>query len=133
MTDQRRYGVIEVRRINAETYQLTINGEMWSEVEWSSSRQRWCIQDAAGQCLTHVEHIVGHDRDVQTAIRLAKRMIVDGRMVTPEDAEQQLKEQERRDRLGEPWQLLQDKIKVERGQTDDDTTSSATQRSCGAR
>ena len=51
---------------------------------------------------------------MQTAIRLAKRMIVDGRMPTPEDAEQQLKEQERRDRLGEPWQLLQDKIKVER-------------------
>ena len=35
MTDQRRYGVIEVRRINADTYHLTINGEMWSEVEWS--------------------------------------------------------------------------------------------------
>ena len=114
MTDQRRYGVIEVRRLNAETYHLTIDGEMWSEVEWSPSRQRWCIQDAAGQCLTHVEHIVGQDRDVQTAIRLAKRMIVDGRMPTPEDAAQQLKEQERRDRLGEPWQLLQDKIKVER-------------------
>ena len=115
MTDQRRYGVIEVRRIKADTYHLTINGEMWSEVEWSPSRQRWCIQDAAGQCLTHAEHIVGQDRDVQTAIGLAKRMIVDGRMPTPEDAEQQLKEQERRDRLGEPWQLLQDKIKVERG------------------
>ena len=35
MTDQRRYGVIEVHRRNAETYHLTINGEMWSEVEWS--------------------------------------------------------------------------------------------------
>ena len=33
--DPRRYGVIEVRRINAETYHLTINEEMWSEVEWS--------------------------------------------------------------------------------------------------
>jgi hypothetical protein len=115
MTDQRRYGVIEVRRLNADTYHLTIGGVLWSEVEWSPSRQHWCIQDAAGQCLTHVEHIVGQDPDVQTAIRLAKRMIVDGRMPTPEDAAQQLKEQERRDRLGEPWQLLQDKIKVERG------------------
>jgi hypothetical protein len=86
MTDKRRYGVIEVRRLNAETYHLTIGGEMWSEVEWSASRQRWCIQDAAGRCLTHVEHIVGQDRDVQTAIRLAKRMIVDGRMPSPEDA-----------------------------------------------
>src|SRR5262245_48773219 len=79
MTDKRRYGVIEVRRINAETYHLTINAQMWSEVEWSRSRQRWCIQDAAGHCLAHVEHIVGQDRDVQAAIRLAKKMIVDGR------------------------------------------------------
>ena len=80
MTDRRRYRVIEVRAINAETYHLTIGGVMWSEVEWSRSRQAWCIQDAAGQCLTHVEHIVGQDRDVQTAIRLTKRMIVDGRI-----------------------------------------------------
>jgi len=92
MTDKRRYGLIETRRINAETYHLIINGKMWSEVEWSPSRQAWCIQDAAGQCLTHVEHIVGQDRDVQTAIRLAKRMIVDGRMPTPEDARQQLEQ-----------------------------------------
>jgi hypothetical protein len=89
MTDRRRYGVIEVRRINAETYHLTINGEMWSEVEWSRSRQAWCVQDAAGHCLTHTEHIVGQDRDVQSAIRLAKRMIVDGRMPSPEDARAQ--------------------------------------------
>jgi hypothetical protein len=86
MTDIRRYGVIEVRRINAETYHLTIAGELWSEVEWSASRQMWCVQDAAGHCLTHAEHIVGQDRDPQTAIRLAKRMIVDGRMPTPEEA-----------------------------------------------
>jgi hypothetical protein len=91
MTDRRRYGVIEVRRINAETYHLTINGELWSEVEWSASRQAWCIQDAAGHCLTQVEHIVGQDRDVETAIRLAKRMIVDGRMPSPEQARASLK------------------------------------------
>jgi hypothetical protein len=91
MVDKRRYGVIEVRRLNAETYHLMIGGEMWSEVEWSASRQRWCIQDAAGRCLTHVEHIVGVDKDVQTAIRIAKRMIVDGRMPSPEDAMASLK------------------------------------------
>ena len=77
MTDKRRYGVIEVERINDETFHLVINDQMWSEVEWSASRQAWCIQDAAGQCLAHVESIVGQDRDVQTAIRLAKKMIVD--------------------------------------------------------
>jgi hypothetical protein len=90
--DRRRYGVIEVRRINASTYHLLIDGQVWSEVEWSPTRRAWCIQDAAGQCLTHVEHIVGEDRDVQTAIRLAKRMIVSGKMPTPEEARRQLAE-----------------------------------------
>jgi hypothetical protein len=101
--DRRRYGVIEVRRINAETYYLSIGGRLWSEVEWSHSRQAWCIQDAAGHCLTHVEHIVGHDRDAQAAIRLAKRMIVDGRMPTPEEAEAQLEREQEREQLGEPF------------------------------
>ena len=31
--DKRRYGVIEVRRISAETHWLEINGVMWAEVE----------------------------------------------------------------------------------------------------
>lgn len=86
MADKRRFGVIEVQRVNAETYHLMIDDVMWSEVEWSRSRQCWCVQDAAGQCLSHVESIVGQDRDVQTAIRLAKRMIVSGEMPTPEQA-----------------------------------------------
>jgi hypothetical protein len=89
--DRRRYGVIEVRRINADTYHLTINGQMWSEVEWSRSRQAWCVQDAAGHCLIHVDHIVGQDCDPEAAIRLAKRMIVDGRMPSPEQALASLK------------------------------------------
>jgi len=63
-----------------------IEGQMWSEVEWPHDRQAWCVQDAAGHCLAHVEHIVGENRDVETAIRLAKRMIVDGRMPAPEEA-----------------------------------------------
>jgi hypothetical protein len=108
MTDRRRYGVIEVRRLNADTYHLTIDGGLWSEVAWSPSRQAWCIQDAAGQCLTHVEHILEQDRDVQTAIRLAKRMILDGRMPAPEEAHQQLRERLERDRLGELWMPLKD-------------------------
>jgi hypothetical protein len=103
MTDRRRYGVIEVRRHNADTYHLTIDGELWSEVEWSPSRQAWCVQDAAGHCLTHVEHIVGQNRDAEAAIRLAKRMIVDGRMPTPEQAAQQLEQEREHKRLGEPF------------------------------
>ena len=54
-TDKRRFGVVEVRRRNAETYHLMIDGQMWSEVEWSHNRQAWCVQDAAGRCLAHVE------------------------------------------------------------------------------
>jgi|SRR6516164_3174134 hypothetical protein len=103
MIDRRRYGVIEVRRINAETYHLTIGDRLWSEVEWSRSRRAWCIQDAAGHCLTHVEHIVGQDRDPQAAIRLAKKMIVDGSMPSPEVALQQLEREQQRERLGEPF------------------------------
>jgi hypothetical protein len=101
--DRRRYGVIEVARYSENCYALTINGELWSEVEWSRSRKAWCVQDAAGHCLTHVEHIVGQDRDPQAAIRLAKRMIVDGRMPTPEEAQAQLEREQERERLGEPF------------------------------
>jgi hypothetical protein len=103
MTDRRRYGVIEVRPSGLNCYHLTINGELWSEVEWSRSRKVWCVQDAAGQCLTHVEHIVGQDRDLQAAIRLAKRMIVDGSMPTPEEARLRLQNEQERKRLGEPF------------------------------
>jgi hypothetical protein len=98
--DARRWGVIEVRR-RGPAYLLTIGGQLWSEVEWSSSRRAWCVQDAAGHCLTHVEHIHAQDEDAEMAVRLAKRMIRDGRMPSPEDAEQQL-------RLGEFPGLLRD-------------------------
>jgi hypothetical protein len=112
MTDRRRFAVIECRRINAETYHLTISGELWSEIEWSASRQCWCVQDAAGQCLAHTEHILEQDRDVQTAIRLARRMIVDGRMPTPEEARRQLHEKQERERLGEPMPILADRMPI---------------------
>jgi hypothetical protein len=91
-TDKRRYGVIEVRQHNARTFHLTINRQLWSEVEWSAGRQTWCVQDAAGRCLAHCDHIVGTNIDQRTAIALAKAMIIDGRMPTPEEAEQRLRE-----------------------------------------
>jgi len=96
--DKRRYGVIEVRRINAETYWLEINGVMWAEVEWSPKRRAWCVQDAAGHCLAHVEHIVGQNINAQTAIKLAKRMIVSGEMPSPEAAHAQLRAEQGRAR-----------------------------------
>jgi hypothetical protein len=114
MTDRRRYGVVEVQRINAQTYHLIIGGVMWSEVEWSSTRKAWCIQDAAGHCLAHTKSIVGQDRDPQAAIRTAKRMILDGRMPTPEEAHRRQQERQQRELLrramGQPWVMLEDRV-----------------------
>jgi hypothetical protein len=111
-TDRRRYGVIETRyqqHGKIAMYNLTINGKLWACVEWSASRRGWCIQDASGRCLSHCDAVHGQDVDAATAVKLAKRMIRDGRMPNPEEAQQQLEERLRRDRLGEPWVLLQDK------------------------
>jgi hypothetical protein len=73
--DKRRWGVIEVRQINTKTFHLTINRQLWSEVEWSPSRRTWCIQDACGHCLAHCDHIHETHIDQRAAIALAKAMI----------------------------------------------------------
>jgi hypothetical protein len=101
--DRRRYGVIEVEFVSPNCYHLNINRQLWAEVEWSPQRRAWCIQDAAGHCLNHVEHIVEQDVDVQTAIRIAKKMIVNGSMPTPEEAYAQLEREQERKQLGEPF------------------------------
>jgi hypothetical protein len=73
--------------------------------------------DGSGRCLAHCDAIHGSDIDAQTAIVLAKRMIVSGTMPTPEEAREALNErlaadqQQTRDLhahygLGEPWELL---------------------------
>jgi hypothetical protein len=113
--DMRRYGVIEVKQINAKTFHLSINGVMWSEVEWSSKRQTWCIQDSEGHCLVHCEHIVGADVDQQTAIAEARAMILDGRMPSPEAAKAASRQRQREfveKKLGEPMEILQETKKV---------------------
>jgi hypothetical protein len=130
--DRRRYGVVVVQfrsRGGVAMYDLTINGELWACVEWSPSRRAWCIQDAAGECLTHVESIHGQNVDAQTAVALAKRMIVDGTMPTPEDAARQLAERLEQSRaaqcdpaelpgeLGEPWTMLPEPVLVPRSST----------------
>jgi hypothetical protein len=90
--DPRRWAVIEVTFHAPATYHLTIEGQLWSEVEWSRARQSWCIQDASGHCLAHCDHVHGEHIDQRTAVNLAKAMIRDGRMPTPEEAGQQLRE-----------------------------------------
>jgi len=109
--DRRRYGVIETRfhqRGGIAVYDLTIGGELWACIEWSPSRRTWCVQNASGRCLAHCDAIHGEHIDAPTAVQLAKAMIRDGRMPTPEDAAHQLHERLERDRLGEPWEPLQD-------------------------
>jgi hypothetical protein len=110
-SDRRRHDVIETRfrqHGKVAAYYLTINQQLWSCVEWSPSRRAWCVQDASGRCLAHCDAIHGEHIDSATAVQLAKKMIRDGRMPTPEDAAQQLQERLERDRLGEPWEPLQD-------------------------
>jgi hypothetical protein len=72
-------------------YRLTVAGQLWASVEWSASRRRWCVEDGVDQCLAHVEHIHGGDVDAARAVRLAKAMIRDGRMPTPEEAQEALR------------------------------------------
>lgn len=91
-TDKRRFRPIEVRQRGSNVHLLLIDRVVWAEVEWSPSRRAFCVQDAAGHCLTHVEHIHATAGDPQEAVRLARKMIMDGRMPTPEQAEAQLRE-----------------------------------------
>jgi hypothetical protein len=122
--DRRRYGVIETRFRSVDglqMYDLKINGELWACIEWSARRRTWCIQDGSGRCLAHCDAIHGTDIDAETAVRLAKRMIIDGRMPTPEDARAQLQERLEadaprgkleHDQSSEPWQLLPDPANI---------------------
>jgi hypothetical protein len=115
--DRRRHGVIETRfrqRAGVAVYNLTINGELWAVVEWSPSRRTWCVQDASGRCLAHCDTIHGENIDAATAVQLAKSMIRDGRIPTPEEAERQLEERLERNRLGEPWQPLPELLPIKR-------------------
>jgi hypothetical protein len=91
--DLRRLGSISVSR-SPGLYRLTIDGVLWASVEWSPRRGAWCIEDGVGKCLAHVEHIHGEDADADRALRLARRMIRDGRMPTPEEAQARLREEQ---------------------------------------
>jgi len=76
---RRRYGVIEVHYRTFRTlamYNLSINGKLWACIEWSPSRKGWCIQDASGRCLAHCDAIQGQDVDAQTAVKLAKAILL---------------------------------------------------------
>jgi hypothetical protein len=92
-TDLRRLGMIQVEKERTGVFRLTINGVLWASVEWSGTRSCWCVEDAVNQCLIHVDHIHGEHVNAETAIKLAKRMIRDGRMPTPEEARRRLEDE----------------------------------------
>jgi hypothetical protein len=91
--DPRRRGEIQTVRISSTRYFLVIDNELWAELDWSTERTAWCIQDACGHCLYHIEHMhattpnKGSDTiNPELAIEKAKQMIRDGSMPSPEDA-----------------------------------------------
>ena len=65
---------------------LTVDGELWASVEWSQKYKRWCIEDAEGHCLTHLDNIHAAQPDKDAAVALAEAMIRDGRMPDPATA-----------------------------------------------
>lgn len=108
--DPRRSMTIDVE-FGPTRSMLYINGTLWAEVDWSTARGEFCIQDCYGYCLSHVEHVVAtvpypikntenrnpnpiknHEDSLCTgmdkAIEVAKQMIRDGTMRSPEDAKQ---------------------------------------------
>jgi hypothetical protein len=84
--DPRRQGPVKVRWVPTGIAHLSIDGHLWSEVEWSEKRQAWCIQDAEGRCLTHTASIHAQTDSKAEALALAQQMIRDGRLPNPEDA-----------------------------------------------
>jgi hypothetical protein len=92
--DPRRQRPVEVKWLGAAEGPRTlgrieIDGEHWGNVEWSDTREVWCIEDIWGACLRHTDHIRGQEASREAAVALAKEMIRDGRMPTPEEARAQ--------------------------------------------
>jgi hypothetical protein len=90
--DPRRQRPIKVEWLSEEIGRLSIGGIHWGAVEWSEKRQAWCIEDAEGRCLSHHSHVHGQAASKDAAVTLAREMIRDGRMPTPEEAKRRRKE-----------------------------------------
>jgi hypothetical protein len=68
---------------------IEVDGEYWGAVEWSNKHQCWCIEDSEGACLLHEDAIHGAADSRDAAVALATDMIRDGRMPTPQEAQDQ--------------------------------------------
>jgi hypothetical protein len=93
---------------------LTIGDELWAAVEWSEKRQRWCIEDAEGRCLSHAASIRGSAASKDEAVALAEAMVRDGRMPDPQTARAEAKERRRAERSKRDKRPSEQKRKVER-------------------
>jgi hypothetical protein len=91
--DPRRQRPIKVEWSSEQIGLLSISGIHWGAVEWSEKRQAWCIEDAEGGCLRHTDHVHGQAASRDAAVTLAREMIRDGRMPTPEEAKRRRREQ----------------------------------------
>jgi hypothetical protein len=89
---------------------ISIEGEYWAAVEWSTKLQCWCIEDSTGACLTHQEALQGAAASKEAAVALATEMIRDRRMPSPQEARAR-----RRARLPEA-----ERAALEAGEADDE-------------
>jgi hypothetical protein len=65
---------------------ISFGTEYWAAVEWSERRQAWRIEDAEGRCLTYAASILGQAASKEAVEALAREMIRDGRMPSPQQA-----------------------------------------------
>lgn len=117
IADPRRQQPIKIRW-NGMVGELVIDGELWSEVEYSEKHRKWCIQDAEGECLAHKEHIHAFEDDKAAAVALAEAMIRDGRLPSPQDAKTARKERLKRDRERRAKQPSEIRRRAEREERD---------------
>jgi hypothetical protein len=87
-----------VHQEDEHLYRLTIDGTLWSSVEYSHGRNAWCIEDCRNKCLMHIDGIHGEAPKASVAIGTAKAMIRDGRMPDPETVQARLRDPNRRRR-----------------------------------
>jgi hypothetical protein len=89
---RRQSRVVVAFRGEAKVGTVVVANQIWGAVEWSEKHGVWCIEDAEGQCLAHVESIHGEAASKEEAIALAERMVRDGTLPTPEEAKRRRRE-----------------------------------------
>ena len=90
-----RQGKIAIKWSATGIGSVSLDGVVFARVEWSERRQKFCIEDSEGQCLTHVGSIKGMAISRDEAVALAFAMIRDGRMPDPKTARAEHREREK--------------------------------------